>query len=159
MKKVKLIFSILILFTIIYTTSVSIGDYSYTNIDKIKDKTQYNDIKINVTDIDIIKEKINIGEIYESSAIISMKVKNHGKENIELSNLDIYPYQGSKPIKYFVSTSKEDIHGFIGNINSGETKDIKMGITLHNTNEPIKLEMKNIEDIKSEKIIHNINIK
>ena len=91
--------------------------------------------------------------------MITMNVENNSKNNIELSNIDVYPYQNNEPIKYFVSTSSENIKGFIGNLSPKESKIIKMGITLNNTNDPIKLEFSNIEDITNSKTIEIINIK
>lgn len=117
------------------------------------------DIKINIVDIDISKEKINIGESYPASAILTMSVENNSLEDIELSNIDVYPYQGSKETKYFVSTSDDNITGFIGHLKPKESMTIKMGVALHSTKEPIKLEFSNIEDVKNEKIIESINIK
>lgn len=116
-------------------------------------------IKINVTDIKINEEEINVGEKYSASAIITMKVLNNGNEDIELSNLDVYPYQNNKPVKYFVSTANDSINGFIGNLKPQEESIVKMGITLHNTKDQIKLIFKNIEDIADEKVVKTINIK
>ncbi len=124
-------------------------------INNINDKV----ININVTDIAINNKSIELDEVYNSSAIITMDVKNNGLNDIELSNLDIYPYQGTLATKYFVSTYKDEISGFIGNLKSGESKTLKMGITLHNTKEPIILEFSHIEDTKSNMIVKTIGIK
>ena len=112
-----------------------------------------------MVNIDIKEECLNIDKKYNAYAVITMNVQNNSKSNIELSNIDVYTYQNDKPIKYFVSTSSENIKGFIGNLKPKESKIIKMGITLNNTNEPIKLEFSNIEDITNNKTIENINIK
>lgn len=117
------------------------------------------DIKIQVIDIDIRDEEIDIGEKYNASAIVSMKVENNGEYDVELSNIDIYPYQGDKPTKYFVSTSNEKILGFIGNLKRGESTEIKMGVTLHNTEEKMILEIINIDDSSNEKVKESIKIK
>ncbi len=98
-------------------------------------------------------------EVYNASAIITVDVKNNGLNDIELANLDVYPYQGSLATKYFVSTYKDEISGFIGNLKSGESKTLKMGVTLHNTKEPIRLEFSDIEDIKNNTIVKTIDIK
>lgn len=147
---------------IFYSYVKYINMYRKNNIlnkDILINNVEKDDIKISITDINIVEEKISVGDVYNSSAIISMNVKNNSKYDIELSNIDVYPYQGGKPVKYFVSTGNEDIQGFIGNIKGGEDKDIKMGITLHNTKDPIKLELNNIEDKSKEQIVHSINIK
>ena len=117
-------------------------------------------INIKVTDIAINNTSIELDEVYNASAIITVDVKNNGLNDIELANLDVYPYQGSLATKYFVSTYKEDeISGFIGNLKSGESKTLKMGVTLHNTKEPIRLEFSDIEDIRNNTIVKTIDIK
>ncbi len=116
-------------------------------------------INIKVTDIDINNTSIELDEVYNASAIITVDVKNNGLNDIELANLDVYPYQGSLATKYFVSTYKDEISGFIGNLKSGESKTLKMGVTLHNTKEPIRLEFSDIEDIKNNTIVKTIDIK
>ena len=114
---------------------------------------------INVTDIAINNTSIELDEVYNATAIITVDVKNNGLNDIELANLDVYPYQGSLATKYFVSTYKDEISGFIGNLKSGESKTLKMGVTLHNTKEPIRLEFSDIEDIKNNTIVKTIDIK
>lgn len=118
-----------------------------------------NDIRIEVLDIDIKEEKIVVSDEYDAYAIITMNITNESLSDVELSNINIYPSQGDVPTKYFVSTSKDNITGFIGNLASEETKEIKMGVTLHNTKEPINLEIINLEDQSNEKITESINIK
>ena len=87
-------------------------------------------INIKVTDIAINNTSIELDEVYNASAIITVDVKNNGLNDIELANLDVYPYQGSLATKYFVSTYKDEISGFIGNLKSGESKTLKMGIKI-----------------------------
>ena len=61
-------------------------------------------------------------------------------------------------IQYLHSTYKNDINGFIGNLKSGESKDLKIGVTLHNTKDPVILKFHNIEDIRNnciEECIYN----
>lgn len=159
MKKSKCLLLTLLFFIAMSNTSICIEKNNILNKDILINNVEKDDIKISITDINIVEEKISVGDVYNSSAIISMNVKNNSKYDIELSNIDVYPYQGGKPVKYFVSTGNEDIQGFIGNIKGGEDKDIKMGITLHNTKDPIKLELNNIEDKSKEQIVHSINIK
>ncbi|MGL6104840.1 hypothetical protein [Romboutsia sp.] len=117
------------------------------------------DVKIKITKIKVSEEKIDVGEVYGAYAIITMDVKNYGQDNIELANLNVYPYQGDKPTKYFVSTSKDNIEGFIGSLRNNERKTVKMGVTLYNTKEPIKLVFTNVEDVNNEKVTKTINIK
>ena len=113
----------------------------------------------NINDKAINNTSIELDEVYNASAIITVDVKNNGLNDIELANLDVYPYQGSLATKYFVSTYKDEISGFIGNLKSGESKTLKMGVTLHNTKEPIRLEFSDIEDIKNNTIVKTIDIK
>lgn len=160
MKKIKLI-AVFTLIIIGCTTTNSIcldNQYNYGNDIWINNMSD-NDLKVTIENVDLRKEEINVGKNYDASAIITMKVSNNGKYDVELSNIDIYPYQGGKETKYFVSTGKENITGFIGNIKSGESTTIKMGVTLFNAIDPIKLEMTNIEDITNEKVVKTINIK
>ena len=116
-------------------------------------------IKIKVIGVKVNKEPINVGEKYNASAIITMNVLNNGTEDIELSNLDVYPYQGEKPTKYFVSTANNSINGFIGSLKPQEEAIVKMGVTLYNTKDEIKLVFKNIEDIANENVVKTINMK
>lgn len=113
----------------------------------------------NINDKAINNTSIELDEVYNASAIITVDVKNDGLNDIELANLDVYPYQGSLATKYFVSTYKDEISGFIGNLKSGESKTLKMGVTLHNTKEPIRLEFSDIEDIRNNTIVKTIDIK
>jgi hypothetical protein len=160
MKKVKLIGMCTMLFIVIMcTTSIGIDNNEGYGKDVWINNRSDNDLKIRVVDVNIVEEKINIGDSYNASAIITMNVANNGLYDVELSNIDIYPYQGGKPIKYFVTTSKDNVSGFIGNIKSGDSKNIKIGVALHNTKESIKLEMSNIEDITNEKVMKSIKIK
>jgi len=142
-----------------YTNSISLENEYITKDNILIDNINDNIININVTDICIDNKTIELDQIYNASVIITMNVKNNGIDDIELSNLDIYPYQGNLSTKYFVSTYKDEITGFIGNLKSGESKTLKMGVTLHNTKDPIRLEFDHIDDIKSNNIIKTIHIK
>jgi len=142
-----------------YTNSISLENEYITKDNILIDNINDNIININVTDICIDNKAIELDQIYNASVIITMNVKNNGIDDIELSNLDIYPYQGNLSTKYFVSTYKDEITGFIGNLKSGESKILKMGVTLHNTKDPIRLEFDHIDDIKSNNIIKTIHIK
>ena len=158
--KVKLLKSILIILFLICSSNVSIClEKEYITEDKIWINNINKDvINIEVTDVSVNEESISLDEVYNASAILTMNVKNNGLDDVELANLDIYPYQGNLEIKYFVSTYKNDINGFIGNLKSGESKDLKIGVTLHNTKDPVILKFHNIEDKRNnciEKCIYN----
>ena len=158
--KVKLLKSILIILFLICSSNVSIClEKEYITEDKIWINNINKDvINIEVTDVSVNDTSIYLDEVYNASAILTMNVKNNGLDDVELANLDIYPYQGNLEIKYFVSTYKNDINGFIGNLKSGESKDLKIGVTLHNTKDPVILKFHNIEDIRNnciEECIYN----
>lgn len=159
--KTKFLKSIVTMFFLLCSSTVSIclGKEHITNVDiwtrNINDKA----INIKVTDININNASIELDEVYNASAIITMDVKNNGLNDIELANLDVYPYQGRLSTKYFVSTYKNEISGFIGNLKSGESKTLKMGVTLHNTKEPIILKIYDIEDVRNNTVVKTIDIK
>ena len=158
--KIKLLKSIATIFFLICSSNVSIClEKEYITEENIWINNINKDvINIEVTDVSINDESIYLDEVYNASAILTMNVKNNGLDDIELANLDIYPYQGNLETKYFVSTYKNDINGFIGNLKSGESKDLKIGVTLHNTKDPVILKFHNIEDIRNnciEECIYN----
>ena len=134
----KFLKSIVTIFFLLFSYTYSISlENEYITKDKILiNNINDNIININVTDICIDNKSIKLDETYNASVIITINVKNNGIDDIELANLDIYPYQGNLSTKYFVSTYKDEITGFIGNLKSGESKTLKMGVTLHNTNIP-----------------------
>ena len=159
--KTKFFKSIVTIFFLLCLSTASIClEKEYINEEDIW-TSNINDkaINIKVTDIAINNTSIELDEVYNASAIITVDVKNNGLNDIELANLDVYPYQGSLATKYFVSTYKDEISGFIGNLKSGESKTLKMGVTLHNTKEPIRLEFSDIEDIRNHTIVKTIDIK
>ena len=157
----KFLKSIITIFFLLCSSTVSIClDKEYITKEKIWIKNiDNNSINIKVTDVCINDSIIELNEVYNASAIITMNVKNNGVNDIELANLDVYPYQGALATKYFVSTYKDEINGLIGNLRSGESKTLKMGVTLHNTKDPIRLEISDIEDIRNNTITKTINIK
>lgn len=157
-RTILIIFAIFIAFGLT-NTSNCIDENKLYNNDIWLNNLSNKDIKIKVLNVNVEEEDIRVGQLYSASAIIEMNVQNYGQDIVELANLDVYPYQGKNETKYFVSTSKENINGFIGDLRSGESKNIKIGITLHNTKEPINLIFSNIEDTESEKVVKTINIK
>ncbi len=115
-------------------------------------------VNIEIKKIDLVDEPIEIGQVYDASAVMTINIKNNSYNNIELSNLNVYVYQKNQPTKYFVSTYENEINGFIGYIESGQDKDIKIGVTLHNKNDKVKIELLNIEKDVDD-AIHAINLK
>ena len=155
MRKKNILIIALCFFTFMATTINSMGIY---NNDIYSNNQEQENLEIEVLDIIIKDEKINVGENYPAYAIVTMEVKNNSLANIELSNFDIYPYQSELPIKYFVSTNKENINGFIGNLDSKESKTVKMGIALKNVQDSIMLKI--ISDYDGNRLlIKELNIK
>ncbi len=146
----KILVCLLIIFTTISLSNVSISMNEDSNNKIIEDNNTNNvfidnlnnkNMDIRVKDVSMFKEKIDIGDTYDFYAIVTMSVENKGLYDIELCNIDIYPYQGSRETKYFVKTSDDNVKGFIGTIKNGESKDIKIGVALYNKNEDIKLNL------------------
>ena len=150
----KAFISALTIFFIISLSNISISmnfdtifsENKFINMNRYEDKIFINNISnknidVNVKDMSILKGKINIGQIYDYYAILTINIVNNGLNDIELCDIDIYPYQGSKSTKYFVKTSDDNIKGFIGTIRPRENKDIKIGIALYNQNDNIKLNL------------------
>lgn len=159
--KIRFFKSIATIFLLIFSSTVSIClEKNYIDDEQILiNNTNNKDINIKVKEISINDSSIELDEVYNASAIITVDVKNNGVNDIELANLDVYPYQGDLSTKYFVSTYKDEVHGLIGNLKSGESKTLKMGVALHNIKEPIRLEFSDIEDTKNNTIVQTINIK
>ena len=71
------------------TASICLGKEYITEEDiwtsNINDKA----INIKVTDIDINNTSIELDEVYNASAIITVDVKNNGLNDIELANLEV----------------------------------------------------------------------
>ncbi len=126
--------------------AISLENKSYKENYVLINNLGDNSIKIKVKNIEIVNEPIKIDEKYSASAIITMDVENNGMDNLELANLDVYPYQGNKATKYFVSTEENEIKGFIGYLKGGESKEVKIGVALHNKKEPINIKFSNIEN-------------
>lgn len=117
----------------------------------------YNNIDITVLGVEKSSDYLITEDEYVESVIITMKIKNNSTYDIELSNYDIASYQNGKLVKDFVSTY-DGINGLIGNIRSQESKEIKMGVSLHTQEDPIKIELINIDDTCDKKMIKIIEI-
>lgn len=158
MHKSNILIIVLCLFTFTTITCHSMEIYNNCKYIYLQDYEKEN-LYIEVLDISIKDEKINIGEKYPAYAIVTMEVKNNSLVNMELSNFDIYPYQNESPTKYFVSTNKENINGFIGSLGSRESKIVKMGIALNNVYDPIMLKVINDYEDTNKLLIKKMNIK
>lgn len=157
----KIFITLFTLILVFFSTNTSICIVKDKNLSKDIwiNNIEDNNLKIKILDVNVSDKNIDIGKKYNAFAIITMRVENTGAYEIELSNIDVYPFQGSKPTKYFVNTSEDNITGFLGNLKGKESKNIKMGIALYNKEEPIKLELSNIENTSNEKSVESISIK
>ena len=133
------------LFIIFFMTNISNTSSSMSNINDNEKEITINinnkDIEVDVVDINKFEDFIDIEEKYSYYYVLTIKVKNKGDYDIDLANIDIYPYQGYKSTKYFVNNSNDNINGFIGTLKSGENKEIKIGILLYNKYENIKIDL------------------
>ena len=151
----KIFISLLIIFISLNISNVSQSmnniNISKINEDKISEVLINNinnkDLNISVENIDIFEESIDIGEKYSCYGFLTINIENKGIYDIELSNIDIYPYQGENPTKYFVKTSDDNIDGLIGTIRSNSNIKAKVGIALYNKTETIRLDLRSIEYI------------
>ncbi|WP_373598557.1 hypothetical protein [Paraclostridium bifermentans] len=116
-------------------------------------------LNIRVEDINLKDESICLGEYYNGMAIITLEVKNNDVVDMELSNIDINPYQNESLTECFVTTESGEVTGMIGNLQRGESKYVKIGVALENLKDPVKLEFKNIDQYQNYKFIENIDIK
>ena len=108
--------------------------------DNIKD-TNYFDryteqINICVKDVEVKQEDIDISDDYDKFAILTFTVVNTSLKPLELSDIDYKFYQNNKLQETF--TNKEDnIYGFLGSLESGESKTIKICVSLENIKQSI----------------------
>ena len=122
-------------------------------INNINDK----DIKIEIANVETINSTISLDEIYEAYSIITMNITNTGLDHVELSNINYSIYQGDKKLQTFIQSQNKYL-GFVGTLESGESKEIKIGVVLEEENASLKLVFENLCDIKKEKITKIINI-
>ena len=123
------------------------------HINNINDK----DIKVEITNMETINSAISLDEIYEVYSIITMDISNTGLDCVELSNINYSVYQGDKKLQTFIQIQNGCL-GFVGTLESGERKQIKIGVALEEKNTPLKLVFENLGDTKKEKTIKVLNI-
>ncbi|MEW9080036.1 hypothetical protein [Terrisporobacter glycolicus] len=122
-------------------------------VNNINDK----DIKIEITNVETINSAISLDEVYESYSIITMNISNTGLDIVELSNINYSVYQDNKKLQTFIQSQNKYL-GFVGTLDSGEQKEVKIGVVLEEKNMPLKLVLENLSDSNKEKIIKVINI-
>ena len=108
--------------------------------DNIKD-TNYFDryteqINICVKDVEVKQEDIDISDDYDKFAILTFTVVNTSLKLLELSDIDYKFYQNNKLQDTFTN-KKDNIYGFLGSLESGESKTIKICVSLKNIKLPI----------------------
>ena len=137
--------------------------YSTYAIDKdnIKD-TNYFDryteqINICLKDVEVKQEDIDISYDYDKFAILTFNVINTSLEPLELSQIKYQFYQDNKLQDTFINKN-QNIYGFLGKLNSGESKIIKICVSLDNMKEPIVLLINNDVGIYKYHIKQTINI-
>ncbi len=115
-------------------------------------------ISIKVKDIRLKKGYLSLGEIYNGVAIVTLEVKNNDIVDLELSNIDIYPYQNDTLTKCFVTTAEGDINGMVGYLKSGEKSDVKIGVALSDLENPLELEFISADENQGYRISECINL-
>ena len=108
--------------------------------DNIKD-TNYFDryteqINICLKDVEVKQEDIDISDDYDKFAILTFNVINTSLEPLELSQIKYQFYQDNKLQDTFINKN-QNIYGFLGKLNSGESKTIKICVSLENIKQPI----------------------
>ena len=129
--------------------------------DNIKD-TNYFDryteqINICLKDVEVKQEDIDISDDYDKFAILTFTVVNTSLKPLELSDIDYKFYQNNKLQETFTNKN-QNIYGFLGKLNSGESKIIKICVSLDNMKEPIVLLINNDVGIYKYHIKQTINI-
>lgn len=109
-------------------------------------------LDIKVKDINLREESLELGESYNGVAIVTLEVKNNNIMDLELSNIDIYPYQNEQLTKCFVTTASGDINGMVGYLKSNESKDVKIGVALNDLENPLELEFMSADENQEYKI-------
>lgn len=128
-------------------------DYNYTNY--LKNSTEQ--INISLKDIELEQKNVEISDDYDKFAILTFNVINTSLEPLELSQIKYQFYQDNKLQDTFINKN-QNIYGFLGKLNSGESKIIKICVSLDNMKEPIVLLINNDVGIYKYHIKQTINI-
>lgn len=139
--KIKLIISVLLItmLTSINVNAEKFDNYNLNNKNINEIIANKHDLDINISNVEIVNHKIKLDKDYNSYAIITMDVFNTGLEEIELSNINTYVYQNHKLLPTFIKSEKDECLGFVGMLNSGQCKNIKMCVGLEKNNRDIKM--------------------
>lgn len=155
---------ILICIGFLISTPLSSKSIDAVNCNKERFKHSINtydynqDLNIKLKDISLKENCFSLGEIYGGAAILTLEVENNDIAELELSNIDVYPYQNDVLTKCFVTTAKGDINGMVGYLKSGEKKDIKIGVALNDLENPLDLEFISADENQTYKITEHVKL-
>ena len=149
MKKILIVLivsllSILIIDNNFYCTAQNQYQDNGIWINNVGDK----DINVIIKDISIVAEKVKLRRDYDKYAIVTMEVYNTSLDYVDLSNINLKVYQDNNTLETFIKSNESEYVGFVGRLESGENKTIKVCIAVNNQKIPLKLVFSNIEAMK-----------
>lgn len=118
--------------------ALDIENYNDTNC--LENSTQQ--INISLKDIELEQKNVEISDDYDKFAILTFNVINTSLEPLELSQIKYEFYQDNKLQDTFINT-EQNIYGFLGKLDSGENKIVKICVSLENMKQPIVLFINN----------------
>lgn len=124
------------------------NNFKYMQTKDIKTNEDYNkednpqELNIYVKDVKVKEQSNKTNSKFNEFAVITLNIINTSLEPIELSNLDFEFYQGNVEQETFIDT-ENNIYGFLGVLDSGENKTVKICVTLDNKKQAIKFLLKN----------------
>ena len=128
------LFLLIILLISLNNSIYALDEKDYNDTNYLKNSTEQ--INISLKDIELEQKNVEISDDYDKFAILTFTVVNTSLKPLELSDIDYKFYQNNKLQETF--TNKEDnIYGFLGSLESGESKTIKICVSLENIKQPI----------------------
>ena len=128
------LFLLIILLVSLNNSIYALDEKDYNDTNYLKNSTEQ--INISLKDIELEQKNVEISDDYDKFAILTFTVVNTSLKPLELSDIDYKFYQNNKLQETF--TNKEDnIYGFLGSLESGESKTIKICVSLENIKQPI----------------------
>lgn len=150
---------VILISTSLISKNANAIQYSDDNFRRYIDTYEYKcDLNIKLKDIRLKENSLSLGDSYKGIAIVTLEVENNHIRELELSNIDIYPYQNEILTKCFVTTAKDDIKGMVGYLKSGEKTDIKIGIALNDLENPLELEFISADENQQYRIIEHVKL-
>lgn len=138
-KKLAL-FLLTVLFFSLNNYIYALDEKDYNDANYLKNSTEQ--INISLKDIKLEQKNVDISNNYDKFAILTFNVINTSLEPLELSQIKYQFYQNNKLQDTFINT-KQNIYGFLGKLDSGESKTIRICVSLDNMKEPIVLLINN----------------